>query len=46
MAHKQKYLAIVQIRVFRSWSPNVEGFSCQPMPFEAAKPPKPNPFRV
>ena len=54
MAHRRKYLAIVQFRVYRDltircWSLNVEGSSfllSHPMPSEAAKPPKPIPFRV
>ena len=54
MAHRRKYLATVQFRVYRNltircWSLNVEGSSfllSHPTPSEAAKPPKPIPFRV
>ena len=54
MAHKWKYPATVNLRVYRDltircWSLNVEGFSfllSHPTPSEAAKPPKPIPFRV
>ena len=54
MAHRRKYLAIVYFRVYRDlticcWSLNIEGSSfllSHPTPSEAAKPPKPIPFRV
>ena len=50
---RKKYLAIVQFRVYRDltircWSLNVDGSSflpSHPTPSEAAKPPKPIPFR-
>ena len=53
MAHKRKYAVIVHFRVYRDlticcWSLNIEGSSflfSHPTPSEAAKPPKPIPFR-